>query len=219
MNTTQEIIMTTATAYLVVPPERKTSIRAIPLIATIAAHIVVVAVLGSGLIVHITANPDKPMEYINVPEQQIPVGPTERPQDIPTSLTIYQPAPVPFPDGVVIEADVIDSPPPVDESFTIRTDPTTTTLLASIAPKALRRGDPPYPDISRRLGEEGRVMLMITIAPNGQVIGAFVKESSGYKRLDQAAIEGVKTWLYKPAQRGGMSVSETIPVVIRFSLT
>jgi periplasmic protein TonB len=55
-----------------------------------------------------------------------------------------------------------------------------------------RSQQPAYPDASRRLGEQGSVVLQVLIGTDGRVVDAKVLQSSGYERLDQAAIDGVK---------------------------
>lgn len=66
---------------------------------------------------------------------------------------------------------------------------------------------PSYPSMSRRLAEQGRVILDVYILANGQVGELRIKQSSGFKRLDDAAMQAVKKWQYVPAHRG----SEAIP--------
>lgn len=66
---------------------------------------------------------------------------------------------------------------------------------------------PTYPSMSRRLREQGRVVLDVYILANGRVGELRIKQSSGSKRLDDAAMQAVKKWQYVPAHRG----SEAIP--------
>lgn len=66
---------------------------------------------------------------------------------------------------------------------------------------------PVYPAISRRLGEQGRVLFDVYILPDGTVGEIRLKHSSGYSRLDDAALDAVRRWRYVPARRG----NEPIP--------
>lgn len=68
------------------------------------------------------------------------------------------------------------------------------------------RTPPAYPAHSLRLGEQGRVMLTVELDETGRVTGASVKNSSGFARLDQAALNAVKTWRCKPALQEGRAV-------------
>lgn len=53
---------------------------------------------------------------------------------------------------------------------------------------------PVYPDFSRRMGQEGRVILEASLDGNGKVIGVRVARSSGFVPLDQAAMDAVREW-------------------------
>lgn len=61
---------------------------------------------------------------------------------------------------------------------------------------------PQYPALSRRLGEQGRVMLDVYILPDGSVGEVKLNRTSGFPRLDSAALQAVKSWRYVPAKRG-----------------
>jgi protein TonB len=51
---------------------------------------------------------------------------------------------------------------------------------------------PEYPPVSRRLGEQGTVVLEVLVDANGRAVEAKIVQSSGFPRLDQAAAEGVR---------------------------
>ena len=67
---------------------------------------------------------------------------------------------------------------------------------------------PLYPPMSRRLGEQGVVVLRILIDANGRAVDVQVQRSSGSARLDQAALEAIREWRFIPARRGGKPVPE-----------
>src|SRR5690606_33401374 len=50
---------------------------------------------------------------------------------------------------------------------------------------------PEYPWRSRMLGEEGEVVVMVSVSKEGVPVHAQVTKSSGHQRLDQAAISAV----------------------------
>ena len=78
---------------------------------------------------------------------------------------------------------------------------------------------PEYPPISRRLGEQGTVLLKIVIDANGDVTSATVEKSSGYSRLDEAAVSWVKRhWRYHPATLNGKPIAVTTQAKVRFDL-
>lgn len=68
------------------------------------------------------------------------------------------------------------------------------------------RSAPPYPELSRRLGETGKVVLRVELDETGRVSTAQVIASSGHGRLDAAALAAVRTWRCQPAQRDGQAV-------------
>ena len=57
------------------------------------------------------------------------------------------------------------------------------------APIALNRIVPVYPRSARRRGHEGCVTVEISVAEDGNVVGAEVVASSGHDELDQAALQ------------------------------
>ncbi len=77
---------------------------------------------------------------------------------------------------------------------------------------------PEYPAISRRLGEQGVVMLLVAVAADGTATDVAVKSSSGWSRLDQAALKCVKKWRFVPARRDGRAINASVIVPVRFSI-
>ena len=65
------------------------------------------------------------------------------------------------------------------------------------------------PPMSVRLNEHGRVMLRLTIGTNGSVVNASLVKSSGFERLDQAALKGARLTKFRPATRAGVPVEWT----------
>lgn len=66
--------------------------------------------------------------------------------------------------------------------------------------KGLNNPKPPYPLISRRLNEEGKVVLNVCVSLSGLVENLKLEKTSGYRRLDDIAIETVKKWKFIPAK-------------------
>jgi len=64
-----------------------------------------------------------------------------------------------------------------------------------------------YPPISRRLGEVGSVLLKFTVNADGTVANVAVSKSSGYSRLDEAAVRCAADWEYHPATQGGKPIA------------
>jgi protein TonB len=82
----------------------------------------------------------------------------------------------------------------------------------------LHNPKPNYPPISRRLNEQGRVVLQVFIGVDGIAQKATVQKSSGFERLDQAALATVLAWRYVPGRRAGVAQSMWLDVAINFVL-
>ena len=80
------------------------------------------------------------------------------------------------------------------------------TLLTELSVTCPELSPPTYPALSRRLGEEGKLVLRVELDEKGRVSKANVVETSTYRRLDQAALAVVKTWRCEPALRNGKPV-------------
>lgn len=61
---------------------------------------------------------------------------------------------------------------------------------------------PEYPALSRRLGEQGAVVLRVLITVDGRASEVMVLKSSGSARLDEAAKATIRDWRFVPAVRG-----------------
>ncbi len=77
---------------------------------------------------------------------------------------------------------------------------------------------PPYPQVARRQGWEGTVVLRINIGPGGNVENVATQTSTGFDALDESAARSVKTWRFDPAKDGEFPVSSVVDLPIRFNL-
>jgi len=91
-------------------------------------------------------------------------------------------------------------------------------VLPSSAADYLHNPPPAYPRMSRRMGEQGTVVLRVFISAEGRAEKAEIRTSSGYARLDEAALETVQRWRYVPGQRAGQAEAMWFNVPIRFAL-
>ena len=89
---------------------------------------------------------------------------------------------------------------------------------ASFDADYLRNPAPPYPQMSRRMGEEGKVILRVFVTSAGSAQQVEVKTSSGSNRLDESARKTVHQWKFVPAKRGGVAVESWVLVPIIFKL-
>jgi protein TonB len=82
----------------------------------------------------------------------------------------------------------------------------------------LNNPSPPYPAISKRLGEQGRVVVRVLIDDKGFPQQAELQATSGHTRLDQAAVNAVMSWRYVPGRKAGKAQSMWFNVPITFDL-
>ncbi len=90
--------------------------------------------------------------------------------------------------------------------------------LPSTVADYLNNPKPRYPLLSKRAGEQGRVLVHVLIGADGLAQQADVKTSSGFERLDQAALATVLKWRYVPGRRGGVAEAMWFNVPINFVL-
>jgi protein TonB len=58
--------------------------------------------------------------------------------------------------------------------------------------------EPTYPAMSRRRGETGRAIVQFILSASGRIENVELKKSSGYERLDQAALDAIRSSSCKP---------------------
>ncbi|MBL4771921.1 MAG: energy transducer TonB [Planctomycetes bacterium] len=70
--------------------------------------------------------------------------------------------------------------------------------------------EPRYPSKARRRKQEGVVVLLLTVAADGQVLDVQVTESSGYSVLDKAALKALATWRFRRAPGSWIGTSTQV---------
>ena len=68
------------------------------------------------------------------------------------------------------------------------------------------------------MGEEGRVVLRVSVTPQGSADSVEIKTTSGSPRLDESARKTVQNWKFIPATRGETAVQSWVLVPIIFKL-
>jgi protein TonB len=77
---------------------------------------------------------------------------------------------------------------------------------------------PSYPNDAAYRGEQGAVILLVHVSPDGLVSGVDVLRSSGFNALDRAARDAVLTWHFLPSMKDGRPVPEDLPMRFVFAL-
>jgi protein TonB len=91
-------------------------------------------------------------------------------------------------------------------------------MPAEVLPTCTYRPVPEYPDIARRAGVEGTVVLWVHVDKNGQVRDVQLFQSSGVSSLDQAAQSAAWDTRWTPAQNNGVPVGVWTTLNYRFTL-
>lgn len=91
---------------------------------------------------------------------------------------------------------------------------------ANVAPKVDTSQPTPvvYPEQAQRAGEQGIVVLNVYVAWNGKPQKVDVAKSSGYRDLDNAAVETAANWHYVPALHDGNTASDWASVQVVYRL-
>jgi protein TonB len=139
--------------------------------------------------------------------------------------------PPPFVPPPEVAIDIpMDAPPATAITQTTNVKPVQQAPIAPKAPAVPKTSPkvdprrpptkPDYPASSRRAGEAGTVVLDLYILPNGRVGDARVQKSSGFPRLDEAAVrEAKRSWRFVPGTESGKPVAMWHSTKVTFNLT
>jgi protein TonB len=142
------------------------------------------------------------------PKPSIPI-PTEN-EDVPEDLTID--------DTVLDFSDIPPPPPPPDDEgdevniFVAYDEPPAPIGGFRAIQKALR-----YPEIARKAGIEGRVIVQVLVSEKGEVVNTKIMKSLGHSGCDEAAVKAIRSVKWKPALQRDKPVKVwvAIPVIFR----
>ena len=211
-------------------------------ISVVLLHVVALWALQTGLLrraVEVIVPVALLTEYVTPPA---PVTKAEPPPPASTpkarrTKQVKAPTPRPAPEPVPI-ADTTPSPNAVQVS-PAKADPapaapiTATGPATPAAPPApaapkielpssnasyLQNPAPAYPAISKRMGEQGKVVLRVYIDAEGLPQKIEINRSSGFDRLDRQAQDTVMRWKFVPGKRNGVPEAMWYLVPINFVL-
>jgi protein TonB len=77
---------------------------------------------------------------------------------------------------------------------------------------------PAYPAMSKRMGEQGKVVLRVLVNEKGLPDQVLVQSSSGFARLDEAGRQAALHALFKPYMEDGRPVAVFVIVPLNFTL-
>lgn len=173
-----------------------------------------------------TPQPKTPTKTVTTKQPTPPVPaptPTVAPQPAPTPLAIAPSANTPAPSAATPAATAATQSNATGSSNAPAAPPAPPAPpkieLPSSDADYLNNAKPAYPAISKRLGEQGRVVVRVFIDADGQPSQASVKQSSGFDRLDQASVETALKWRYAPGKRAGVAQGMWFDVPLNWQLT
>jgi len=142
-------------------------------------------------------------------------------QSQPKPVVMPKPAPTNSPTAISQAQPIATSSAPANETQSTAAPsgankPTSEAITPAHDAAYLNNPAPKYPDISKRLGEYGNVVLEAYVLPDGKPSKVEISKSSGYSRLDQAALEAAKRWTFVPAKRGSEAVASLTKFTIQF---
>jgi len=172
-------------------------------------------------VLELSAAEEKPPE----PKTQPAVKPRIEPRQVPAPMAVAKAVAQPSPDA---PAAVVAS---VESSSLERAPSSSVSPVANAAPPAptklelpstdadyLNNPRPPYPPSSKRMGEQGKVVIRTLIGADGLAQEASIQQSSGFDRLDQAALDTARKWRYVPGKRAGVAEAMWFNVPFTFVL-
>ncbi len=209
-------------------------------LAVVVFHVAALWALQSGLLkraVELVIPVQVLAEFIEPPQPQVeppppappvaaPTPPKPKPRPVPQPLP--QPVATPTPEPSTLAPVVPPSPPapPAPAEPVVASAPPSPPAppapprieLPSSSADYLNNPRPPYPPLSKRLGEQGKVVVRVYIEVDGTATRAEVRQSSGFERLDQTAVQTVLRWRYVPGKRAGVPEAMWFNVPINFVL-
>lgn len=143
----------------------------------------------------------------------LPAATQAEPSPNAPTATLAQPSPA-TPASAAVAADTPQATP----ASTAPAPAPAKVELPNASASYLNNPKPPYPALSKRLGEEGKVVVRAWIDTSGTATRAEIKTSSGYDRLDQTALQTVLNWRYIPGQRAGVPEAMWFNIPLNFVL-
>lgn len=158
--------------------------------------------------------PPKPQEHVKPPLAAAMPVPVAAP--LPQAIPDAAPVPTAITGTTAVQAAaprLLAAPPEAAPAAAVQK-----VELPSSDADYLHNPKPLYPPLSKRRNEQGKVVVHVLIGVDGTAQKADIKASSGFERLDKAALETVLSWRYVPGKRAGVPEPMWFNVPINFVL-
>lgn len=167
--------------------------------------------------------PEKPPESAPPPPTPVPKKPppplpvlAAAPSPVPAPFVVAPPPPEPVPPAppeVPVAVPALAPAPPAPPA-----PPPPPKEIPAAAIQYLEPPSPTYPRLSRRMNETGLVIVRVYVDTEGLPRTVQVLQSSGFARLDDAAVEGVRRARFKPYAENGTPTAGWARIPIPFEL-
>lgn len=134
-------------------------------------------------------------------------------------MIVAQGPPVPDPVTVPEEPEPIEEAPPPPPSPSPGEIAPPPVVPPSFVAAYLSNPPPDYPSTSKRLREQGRVLVRVHVSRDGHPLSVALEKGSGFERLDRAALDAVRRWKFVPARQGDDAIEAAVLVPLDFALT
>ena len=212
--------------------QRKSAHVGLSLCAVLVLHGLLLWAIQSGLATKFVKIAKAPVEAMLLEEIKPVLPPPPPPPSTPPPPKTAPPPPAYIPPVVV----PVNTPPPANAIAAVANKPQPeappSPLPSVVSPAPTPQAPsvrtsavgvhcpkPEYPSGSLRLEEEGKVALSYLVKIDGSVTDVTVVKSSGYKRLDTAAVQQVSQWRFKPSTLDGKPVEQTLTRSFNFSIS
>jgi protein TonB len=194
--------------------------RAVPAVATVAVHVLFAYVVATSAGIIPKLDGIKQSTYVAVdPRTPEPIEETSLVSNSEPVITQRYEFPKVIPEIAVADETLPQQPTKEITTGGIQREGGEGVSIPHISgARILSKTEPAYPNISRLREEEGIVLLRITITAFGAIGSVSVEKTSGFARLDEAAMKAVREWRFAPAMRGSEAIATTTTVPVRFEL-
>lgn len=183
-----------------------------------AVHVGLFAVLTAARPEFVHALTAEPIEVGFIAEQEQVPEPWQPPAPdvVPVTVITTLPQTITVETQLVSERAITVAPLPAVTSPPTRVGGDAPKLVSAV--EYVRPPVPRYPQASRRQREQGVVILRVLIDPAGHAARIEIHQSSGFSRLDDAALEAVERAEFKPYIEEGVVQAAFVLIPIEFSL-
>ncbi|PWF45039.1 energy transducer TonB [Massilia glaciei] len=209
--------------------------KLVPLTGIVVVHALMFLLIYSGMAHRIVQKAMPDTVYVNFVDPPAPSKPAA-PAPVPKNVALAEAPPPVIPPLPLINLaavqNAITTPPPAAVAAPVERQaaPAQAAIAPPAAPKPsgprtvssgvepISTAQPTYPPLSKRMGEQGKVVLRILVNEKGVPDKVLVESSSGFARLDAAGREAALRYLFKPYIEDGHAVAVFVLLPLSFEL-